>query len=60
MGGQPRSDEELHIRFNGSKKLESYMHVAGKITGDLEDGVQDGVKAMLRPVLPAQGSDPQT
>ena len=60
LGGQSRSDEELHIRFNDSKKQESYMHVAGKVTRDFEKGVQDGVKAMVGPVLPAQNSQPKT
>lgn len=60
LGGQPRSDEELHMRFNDSKRLESYMYVAGKVTGDFEKGVQDGVKAMVVPGLPAQRSHPQT
>lgn len=55
LGGQPRSDEELHIRFNDSKKQESYM----RVTGDFEEGVQDGVKATVGPVLPAQRSHPQ-
>lgn len=60
MGGQPRSDEELPIRFNDSKKQESYMCVAGKVAGDFEEGVQDGMKATVGPVLPAQKSHPQT
>lgn len=46
--------------FNDSKKQESYMCVAGKVTGDFEEGGQDGVKAMVGPVLPAQSSHPQT
>lgn len=36
------------------------MYVAGKVTGDFEKGVQDGVKAMVVPGLPAQRSHPQT
>lgn len=60
LGGQLRTDEELHIRPNDSKKQESYRRVDGRVTGDFEEGVQDGVKATTGPVLPARRSHTQT